>query len=50
MVAPEALRTVFECFDIDNSGGIDLIEMQTAMKVLGIPCTDQKVKDMLYRL
>ena len=46
MVAPEALRTVFECFDIDNSGGIDLIEMQTAMKVLGIPCTDQKVKDM----
>lgn len=46
MVATDALRSVFKCFDIDHSGGISVTELQSAMKVLGVPCSDAKARQM----
>jgi Ca2+-binding EF-hand superfamily protein len=43
----EALRTVFRCFDMDHSGGIDLNELHSAISLLGIPhMSKQKVEKM----
>ena len=43
----EALQTVFRCFDMDHSGGIDINELQQAISLLGIPhMTKQKVEKM----
>ena len=43
----DALRTVFRCFDMDHSGGIDLQELHSAIALLGIPhMTKQKVEKM----
>mmetsp|Transcript_33695 Transcript_33695/g.88593 ORF Transcript_33695/g.88593 Transcript_33695/m.88593 type:complete len:274 (-) Transcript_33695:645-1466(-) len=43
-----ALRTVFRCFDLDNSGGIDLGELQSAIHVLGISVSKSKVAEMFF--
>ena len=40
------LRTVFRAFDIDNSGGIDLVELQSAIAVIGVPITRPRVAAM----
>ena len=39
----EAMRTVFDCFDLDKSGGIDLQELQSAVQVMGISITAAQV-------
>ena len=40
---PQALATAFKIFDIDGSNGISLEELQSAFKVLGVPCAPNKM-------
>lgn len=40
------LMSVFKAFDLDNSGGIDLEELQSAASVLGIPAARDRIKQM----
>ena len=45
----ENVRVVFDTFDLDKSGGISLDELQSAIKVLGIPnCSKQRVAEMFH--
>ncbi|KOO31010.1 calcium-binding protein cml37 [Chrysochromulina tobinii] len=43
-----AMRTVFQCFDVNKSGGIDLQELQSAVKVLGISINPREVAKMFH--
>lgn len=38
---------VFDVFDLDNSGTIDLKELMRAMKILGFKVSRKEVKDMM---
>ena len=43
-----AMRTVFQCFDVNKLGGIDLQELQSAVKVLGISINPREVAKMFH--
>ena len=43
----DALRGVFETFDRNGSGGIDLEELEAAFKVLGVPVSKAHAEKML---
>lgn len=46
-ISREQLRTLFQIFDVDQSGRIDARELTAALRALGVPTRPEQVKQLL---
>ena len=44
------VHSIFDSFDIDKSGGIDISEIATAMVKMGHECAEQEVKELFAQV